>query len=168
MLTFQTVRMKTRTHDNRLWFRPLFKLSIAFRASGRWRHWWCIQSHEFKITQHIKIACYVIRVTKLWQTGCPHRRPLSFSSYLFLCRFDRAAVSVSAPFFVPFRQSSVGECAVFCTFFLIGFTVIPYGNYGLRACRSFSKVSNSEQKGPIVSKVSNSEQNFWIVSKTFE
>ena len=52
----------------------------------------------------------------------------------------------------PFRQSSVGERAVFCTFFLIGVTVIPYGNYGLRACRSFSKVSNSEQKGTIVSK----------------
>jgi hypothetical protein len=103
-IRFNHADISNSTHENEnSWQSVLvqasFQTSIAFRVSGRWRHWWCSQSHEFKRAQHTKIACYVIRVTKLWQTGCPHRRPSSF-----------------LPFFVPFRQSSVGERAIFCTF----------------------------------------------------
>ena len=76
-----------------------------------------------------------------------HRR-----SHLFLCRFDRA-VSVSAPLFVHF---------------LIGVTVIPYGNYVVEPAGLLQKCPRVSKTFQQLAKRSKSEQKCPRVSKTFQ
>ena len=138
--------MKMRTHDNRLWrlisnFR-LHSEQVAGGDTGDAAR--ATNSREHNTQRSPVTSKEPPSYDKEAVLIVPHHR-----SYLFLCRFDRA-VSVSAPFFVHF---------------LIGVTVIQYGNYGRRACRSFTKMSKSEQKQ---AKRCKSEQNVARVSKALQ